>query len=558
MNMDGSIKTFTGHIVDIEEKRIYPGTVICKDGRISEIKELEKVTEGALYFLPGLTDAHVHIESSMMTPANFAKVAVTHGVVGAVSDPHEIVNVLGMDGLDFMVRNAGCTRFRFCWGLPSCVPSSSLESAGAEIGAAETAKLIRRDDISYLSEMMNYPGVIREDSEIMAKIAAAKAVGKPVDGHAPGLLGEGLEKYVSAGITTDHECTTLEGARQRVALGMKVIVREGSAARNFDALAPIVSEAPDMTMLCSDDRHPDDLTEGHIDTLVRRGTAMGISVWDMLKSAAVNPVLHYRTGSGLLRAGDRATFIAVDNLADFNVRLTVMDGHVVYDAEGGGLSESELMLSQPSAETPNRFGAGRISEADIALNPPETVLSSPGSAKARVIVAYDGELYTGKEEMPVTELSDSRIQKIVVYNRYGYCQNAPKVGYIKGFNLKNGAIGSSVAHDSHNIVAVGGSDAELVEVINAIIDAKGGIAVSDGSGTAILPLPIAGIMSDREAGEISAKYRELDLKAKELGCRFHAPFITLSFMALPVIPSLKLTDMGMVDVDAFCFTEVFS
>lgn len=556
MDQAGSIRTFTGHIVDIAGKRTYPGTIICRDGRISEIKELKEVPEGALYFLPGLTDAHVHVESSMMTPANFAKVAVTHGVVGVVSDPHEIVNVLGPEGLGFMIRNARCTRFGFCWGLPSCVPSSGLESAGAAIGIQETAEMIGREDIFYLSEMMNYPGVIARDAEVMGKIAAAKAAGKPVDGHAPGLLGENLAKYVSAGISTDHECTTLEGARQRVALGMKVIVREGSAARNFGALAPILSEATDMTMLCSDDRHPDDLMEGHIDTLVRRGTAMGISVWDMLKAAAVNPVLHYRTGSGLMRAGDKATFIAVDNLADFNVRMTVMDGHVVYDAEGGGLSENELMLSQPSAEMPNRFGAGRISEADIALNPPVTVLSSPGSAKARVIVAFDGELYTGKEEMPVTELSDSRIQKIVVYNRYG--QNAPKVGYIKGFNLKNGALGSSVAHDSHNIVAVGCSDAELVKVINAIVDAKGGIAVSDGSGTAILPLPIAGIMSDREAGEISAKYRELDLKAKELGCRFHAPFITLSFMALPVIPSLKLTDMGLVDVDAFGFTEVFS
>lgn len=375
-----------------------------------------------------------------------------------------------------------------------------------------------------------------------------------MDGHAPGLTGENLEKYVSAGISTDHECATLEEARQRVALGMKVIVREGSAARNFDALAPIISEAPDMAMLCSDDRHPDDLVQGHIDAMVRRGTALGISVWDMLKAAAVNPVLHYRTGSGLMAPGDRATFIAVDNLTDFNVRQTIMDGLVVYDAADGGLDRQALMLEEPPAEMPNRFEARHISEPDIALHHTETGPTTSGCAKARVIVAYDGELFTGREEVPLAELSDPQIQKIVVYNRYGH--NTPQTGYIKGFGLEKGAIGSSVAHDSHNIVAVGTSDAELVRVINAIIEARGGIAVSDGRDTDILPLPIAGLMSDMEAGELSARYAELDRKVKSLGCRFHAPFITLSFMVLPVIPSLKLTDMGLVDVDNFRFTEV--
>ena len=385
--------SFTGHIVDIAGRRIYPETIICKEGKILEIREVDEVCEGAPYYLPGLTDAHVHIESSMMTPVNFAKVAVTHGVVGAVSDPHEIVNVLGTDGLDFMIRNARCTRFNVCWGLPSCVPSSCMESAGAEIDAAETAELIRRKDISYLSEMMNYPGVLCRDAEVMGKIAAAKAAGKPVDGHAPGLTGEDLAKYVSAGISTDHECATLEGARQRIALGMKAIVREGSAARNFDALARIISEAPDMTMLCSDDRHPDDLVQGHIDAMVRRGTALGISIWDMLKAAAVNPVLHYRTGSGLMHPGDRATFIAVDNLTDFNVRQTIMDGLVVYSAANGGLDRQALMLAEPSSEMPNRFEARRIDGTDIALDYPQ-------NSKARVITAYDGELFTGREEIP--------------------------------------------------------------------------------------------------------------------------------------------------------------
>ena len=540
---------FTGYIAYVADRRIYPGRIICKAGIITEIQELEGVPRGALCYLPGLTDAHVHVESSMMTPANFAKVAVTHGVVSAVSDPHEIVNVLGVEGLDFMFGNARCTRFNFCWGLPSCVPSSDLESSGAEIGVAETSALIGREEIRYLSEMMNYPGVIARNPEVMGKIAAAKAAGKPVDGHAPGLLGRKLAEYVSAGISTDHECSTLEEVRQRVALDMKVIVREGSAARNFDALAPIISEAPDMTMLCSDDRHPDDLLEGHIDAMVRRGIAMGISVWDLLKAAAVNPVLHYRTGSGLMRVGDRATFIAVDSLDEFNVYRTVIDGRVVYDAADGGLSEAELMISEPPAVTPNRFEFSGIGINDIALNP-------PADGKAKVIVAYDGELLTGKVEIPVRQLGDSSILKIVVCNRYG--NSAPKVAYVKGFGLESGAIASSVAHDSHNIVAVGCSDGELAKAINAVAAAKGGIAVSDTSGVDILPLPIAGIMSDRDAAEVSAKYRELDRKAKGLGCPFHAPFITLSFMVLPVIPSLKITDKGLVDVDSFRFTELFA
>ena len=517
---------FTGYVADLADRRIYPGEIICKDGVITEIRELERVPEGSLYYLSGLTDAHVHVESSMMTPANFAKVAVTHGVVSAVSDPHEIVNVLGAEGLDFMLGNARSTRFNFCWRLPSCVPSSDLESSGAEIGVAETSALIGREEIRYLSEMMNYPGVIARDPGVMGKIAAAKAAGKPVDGHAPGLLGRELAEYVSSGITTDHECSTLEEARQRVALSMKVIVREGSAARNFDTLAPIIPEAPDMTMLCSDDRHPDDLLEGHIDAMVRRGIAMGISVWDLLKAAAVNPVLHYRTGSGLMRVGDRATFIAVDSLDEFNVYRTVIDGRVVYDAADGGLSEADLMLAEPPAVTPNRFAFSGIDVSDIALTP-------PADGKAKVIVAYDGELLTGKVEIPVRQLGDSSILKIVVCNRYG--NSGPKVAYVKGFGLKSGAIASSVSHDSHNIVAVGCSDGELVKAINAIAAAKGGIAVSDASGVDILPLPIAGIMSDRDAAEVSAKYRELDRKAKGLGCPFHAPFITLSFMALPVI-----------------------
>lgn len=541
-------EAFTGYIVDIENRQTYPGTIVCDKGRITEIRREKSVPDGSLYYLPGMTDAHIHIESSMMTPANFSKIAVTHGVVSSVSDPHEIVNVLGIKGLDFMSENGSMSRFRFYWGLPSCVPSSGLESAGAVIDAEMTAGLMRREDVWYLAEMMNYPGVISGDTEVMEKIAAAKEAGKPVDGHAPGVMGDDLVRYASAGISTDHECSTAEEARQRIGLGMKVIVREGSAARNFDALATVIAEHPESCMLCSDDKHPDDLVEGHIDDMVRRGLTKGIPIWSLLRAAVINPVEHYGMDTGLMRAGDNATFIAVDNLADFNVRQTVIDGFVVYDAAADGLDERALMVGQPSQETPNNFNAARITPADIALTvPPE--------GKARVIVAYDGELRTGHETVPVGQLSDGSIQKIVVYNRYG--NGTPQTGFIKGFGITDGAIGASIAHDSHNIVAIGSDDAEITKVINAIIDTKGGVAVSDRSGVELLPLPIAGILSDKPAEEISAKYRVLDAKAKEMGCRLKAPFITMAFMALPVIPSLKLTDKGLVDVDRFDFTDIF-
>lgn len=540
-------ESYKGHIVDIFTKTIFPGEILVKDGVISDIIRLDYVDEGAPYYLPGLTDAHIHIESSMMTPENFAKVAVTHGVVNAVCDPHEIVNVLGVAGFDFMLENARNSRFNFCFGLPSCVPSSHLETAGASIDADMTRELISREDVCFLAEMMNYPGVIAGDSEVMAKIAAARQAGKKIDGHAPGLMGEGLRKYASAGISTDHECSTIEEARAKLHRGIKVIVREGSAARNFDALYRIIAEKPEMVMLCSDDKHPDDLVAGHIDALVRRGTANGISVWDMLQAACVNPVSHYGLQSALMRKGDRATFIAVDNLDDFNVEVTVIDGTLVYDHREG-LHDGAMTIRKSDKATPNNFNAVPISEHDISLD--------ISKGRAKVIVALDGELLTKCETVPVEELSGAGIQKIVVYNRYGNAR--PQVGFIKGFNIRNGAIGTTVAHDSHNIVAIGSCDEYLVRIINALIESRGGIGVVSGGQTELLPLPIAGLMSHDPADVIAGKYKRMDVKARQLGCPLKAPFITMSFMALPVIPELKLTDKGLVDVLQFDFTDVIS
>ena len=543
----GVDSAYVGYIVDILGKKVFPGEIIVKDGVIADIISRDAVDQNAPYYLPGLTDAHIHIESSMLTPENFAKVAVTHGVVNAICDPHEIVNVLGVEGLDFMIDNARNSRFHFFFGLPSCVPSSHLETAGGVIDAVMTRKLIQREDIYFLAEMMNYPGVVAGDPEIMDKIDAAKQVGKKIDGHAPGVKGEDLRKYAAAGITTDHECSTLEEAYERFENGINVLVREGSAARNFETLYSVIAEKPDMTMLCSDDKHPDDLMAGHIDALVRRGIAKGVSVWDMLRAACINPVKHYGIPVGLMQKGDVATFIAVDNLQDFNVVSTMVDGYQVYDCKQG-LLDHNLILSQSLKVVPNHFNAAPIVEQDIALDVSEGI--------AKVIVAIDGELLTKCEMVPVEKLSDAAIQKIVVYNRYG--NGKPQVGFIKGFHIDHGAIGATIAHDSHNIVAIGSSDRYLVQLINALIQCKGGVGVASENHTELLPLPIAGLMSHESASVIADKYQYLNAMVKQWGCPLKAPFITMSFMALPVIPELKLTDKGLVDVSRFEFTEVIT
>lgn len=536
---------YEGYIVDIPNKLVFPGRINVQNGIISSIDTLESVAENSSYFLPGMTDSHIHIESTMLTPVNFSKIAVSHGVVNSVSDPHEITNVLGVEGIDFMVNNAKSTRFNCYFGLPSCVPSSHLESSGAVIDAAMTEELINRDDLWYLAEMMNYPGVINDDAETIGKVRAALKAGKVVDGHAPGVSGNDLKKYHSAGISTDHECSTMQEAIERINLGMKIIVREGSAARNFEALSDVLANYPQQAMLCSDDKHPDDLIEGHIDALVRRGLTKGIPVWNILQAACINPVNHYNLPSGLMQPGDKATFITVDNLDDFNVLTTVIDGVKVYD-RAQGLIENALITSTPSLVHPNNFKATPVSVNDIALN--------VTSSKVKVIEAMDGELLTKAIIVPVADLSSEAISKIVVYNRYG--KGVPQVAYIKGFNIRNGAIGASIAHDSHNIIAIGDNDEDICTIINTLIKNKGGVGVVRDGAAHILPLPIAGLMTDKSAEQVATEYQELDNLAKSLGCTFRSPFITMAFMALPVIPELKITDKGLVDVNKFDFTNI--
>jgi adenine deaminase len=522
----------SGLLVDLHQRRIFPAEVVVEGGRIAAICEVPSAPER--FLLPGFVDAHVHIESSMLPPAEFARLAVRHGTVATVSDPHEIANVLGLAGVEFMLGNAARTAFKFCFGASPCVPATDFETAGARLDLAAVTALLARPEIGYLSEVMNWPGVLAGDADMLAKIAAAKAAGKRVDGHAPGLRGEDAARYAAAGIETDHECYTLEEALDKIAAGMLIAIREGSAARNFAALEPLLRSHPERCMLCTDDMHPNALVHGHIDRLVARAMAGGADVFDVLRAACVRPVEHYRLPVGLLRVGDAADFVVVDDLADFRVRETWIDGACV-------ARDGESFLPHVPAEPLNHFVAAPVAAEDFAFS-----VSGP----VNVIVAQDGELITGHEVVEVA----GDVLKIAVVNRYAPAP--PAVGFIRGFGLRRGAIASSVAHDSHNIVAVGCSDAALAAAVNAVIATRGGVAATDGETTHGLPLEIAGLMSVQPGEEVAARYEEVAAFARGLGSPLRDPFMTLSFMALLVIPDLKMSDRGLFSGARFEFCPV--
>jgi adenine deaminase len=543
--MENSSFRVYGNIVDVIHKRIFPGTVKIKNGKIISVKECENVP--SIYILPGLIDAHIHIESSMLIPSEFARLAVVHGTVATVSDPHEIANVLGIEGIKFMIANGKKVPFKFYFGASSCVPATPFETAGGSIGPEETEELLKMDEVRYLSEMMNFPGVIAGDAAVMKKIGLAKQYGKPVDGHAPGVTGEDLRKYVEAGITTDHECFTCEEALEKIRLGMKILIREGSAAKNFDTLSPLIDQYPGMVMFCSDDKHPNDLVTGHMNELVRRAVSKGYDIMNILRCCTLTPVRHYNLDAGLLQPGDDADFILADNMHDFNILDTFIKGEKV--AEDG-----RSLIGSVNEESLNHFNTVGIKELDIRV--------IPQGSRIRVLQAIDGQLITRELWMDARVESGNVISnpaadllKIVVKNRYR--DVPPAVGFVSGFGLKSGAIASCVAHDSHNIIAVGADDQSVTRAINLIVGSKGGISLVDGSYEMALPLPVAGIMSDKDGYEVASRYNAIDAKAKMLGSSLHAPFMTLSFMALLVIPELKLSDRGLFDGQHFAFTELF-
>ncbi len=535
---------FEGRFVDVEAGRVRPARMTVRAGRIEEIRDLPAAS-GPVY-LPGLVDAHVHVESSMLPPPEFARLAVVHGTVATVSDPHEIANVLGAEGVRWMVDQGARVPFKFCFGAPSCVPATAFETAGARLDAAAVAELLDDPAIGYLAEVMNYPGVLHGDPELLAMIAAARQRGKPVDGHAPGLRGEEAARYAAAGITTDHECFTLDEALDKLAAGMHILIREGSAARNFDALASLIDTHPDRVMLCSDDKHPNDLVRGHLNTLLARAVARGSDPVAAVRAATRNPVRHYGLPVGLLREGDPADFAAVADLRDFRVLGTWIDGAAVA-AEGRGL------LPRLETDTPNRFAARPVAA--------EAFRVARGGERIRAIRALDGQLVTEAEWVdapagdPVPADPGADLLKIAVVNRYA--DAPPAVAFVRGVGLRSGALASTVAHDSHNIVAVGADDASLARAVNALVAARGGIAVADAQGEHVLPLPIAGLMATGDGHAVGARYEELDARAKALGSPLGAPFMTLSFLALLVIPALKLSDRGLFDGARFGFVETF-
>lgn len=534
-----------GNIVDVVNKTIYQGSIEVNNGVITSIEK--HFTDSKQFILPGFVDAHVHVESSMLVPSEFARLAVTHGTVATISDPHEIGNVLGVDGVKYMLENGKKVPFKFYFGAPSCVPATDFETAGAVIDVNGVDELLQLPEIVYLAEMMNFPGVLSGDENVMKKIALAHRYNKVVDGHAPGLRGDTAKKYIDAGISTDHECFTAEEALDKLNFGMKILIREGSAAKNFEALIPLMTEHYNNMMFCSDDKHPNDLIKGHINQLVVRALKKDIPLMSVLQAACVNPVKHYGMNVGLLQTNDPADFIVINNLTDFDVLETYINGQLV-------AKDGKTLISSVKAPIVNNFNCNKITERNIEIK--------ATSGNIRVIEVEDGQLITKQalNEIPVKEgilQSDitQDVLKLVVVNRYQPA--TPAVAFVKNFGLQKGALASTVAHDSHNIIAVGAADKDIVNAINQLVDCKGGVSLACGGIAETLPLPVAGLMSAEDGYSIAEKYESLDQKVKSWGCTLKAPYMTLSFLALLVIPELKLSDKGLFDGNRFQFTSLF-
>jgi adenine deaminase len=533
-----------GHLVDIHKRDIYPAEIVVSGGLISKVERIDNAPD--VLIMPGLIDAHIHIESSMVTPGAFAMAAVKHGTIGVVSDPHEIANVLGIEGVNFMIDDAKKVPLYFWFGAPSCVPATGFETSGAVLTKKEVGKLLDMPGIKYLSEMMNFPGVINDVKEVMNKLRLAENAGKPVDGHAPGLTGDDLIKYVSSGISTDHECSSLEEAEEKIALGMKILIREGSAARNLMALKNIFKTNPEMLMLCSDDLHPEMLNKRHINKLVVGLISEGFNVFDVIRSVTINPVNHYNLEAGLLREGNNADFILVNSLKEMNVLETWIGGKRVF-------ADEKVMFSYKPGRIINNFNCEKIIESDVHIR--------NQNKNFRVIKAFDGQLTTKQIIAKATNKKyiepdiNKDILKIIVKDRYKDSQIV--VGFVNGFGLKRGAFASSIAHDSHNIICVGTNDSDIVSAVNEIVKLKGGLAVSSDGKINSLQLNIGGIMTNRLCDDVASEYEILSDQVKLLGCKMKAPFMALSFMALLVIPELKIGDRGLFDVNKFELVSLF-
>lgn len=536
-----------GNIVDIHNRRIFPGIVCIEDERITAIQEIQEELDS--YILPGFVDAHVHIESSMIIPTEFSRLCIPHGTIATVSDPHEIANVLGMKGIEFMLDNAKQSPLTIIFGAPSCVPATDFETAGSIITVGDIEHLFSNPQIGYLSEMMNYPGVLNKDANVMAKVAIAHAYNKPIDGHAPGLKGDAARAYIGAGITTDHECFTLEEAIDKIAYGMNILIREGSAAKNFEALHTLIGMHPDTCMFCSDDKHPNDLLHGHINTIASRAISIGYDIFDVLTIAHLNPKKHYSIPIGSLNIGDYADFLICTDLNNLTPSAVYIKGRKV--AENG-----KALFEVP------RIDCVDFSPCDISTIMPQDLNIPALSTHIRVIGCIPGELTTHSLDAILTSNDgllhsdiEQDILKIAIINRYS--ESIPSLAFVKGIGLKQGAIASTIAHDSHNIICIGVDDESMTNAINELITCKGGIAYANGSYVDSLPLNIAGLMSSGDGYHVASEYERIDGIVRQHGSNIHAPFMTLSFLGLLVIPSLKLSDKGLFDGESFTFTSLY-
>ena len=532
-------------MVDVVHREIRAVEMVIGNGRIEKVNEVNE--SGGPYILPGFVDAHIHIESSLVTPLSFSYEAVKKGTIGVMTDPHEIANVMGIGGVEYMIDSAKKSPLKIIFGAPSCVPATAFESAGDNVSPTDIETLFRSGKASFLSEMMNFPGVIHQDPEVLEKLKLARRYGVPADGHAPGLTGSALQQYIDSGISTDHECSSIEEAREKLQRGMKIIIREGSAARNFEELIPLLDQYPEKIMFCTDDLHPDDLINGHINKMVKRALQLGYDLFDVLRAGSYNAIKHYGSKQGLLQEGDAADFILVDDLNEMDIRATYIDGRPVY-------RDQKVLISESNDEEINYFQAEEVTNDVLQLVAETGII--------RVMIAADGELYTGSENHHATvedglAISDIHrdILKIVVLNRYD--QSAPAIAFVSGFGLKRGAIASSIGHDSHNIIAVGVHDTDIASAINWIISHKGGIAAAHEDTVRGLPLPVAGIMTNQSVQQASRGYVSVSSLAKQWGSTLNAPFMTLAFMPLLVIPELKISDKGLFDGNQFQFTNLF-
>ncbi|MBI5896220.1 MAG: adenine deaminase [Desulfobacterales bacterium] len=541
---------------------VFLGAVVETDIAISDgfivgfgaYDALTTVDLGRRYVAPGFIDAHVHIESALVGPAEFARAVLPRGTTAVVADPHEIANVLGTAGIDYMLAASEASPLRFYFTLPSCVPATDMESAGARLTEEKLRPYLGHSRIVGLAEMMNFPGVIHADAEVLAKIASMQAAGKPVDGHAPGLSGHALHAYLSAGIASDHECTSALEAEEKLAAGMRIMVREGTGARNLDDLLPVITPRTARRMMwCSDDRHPRDLmAAGHIDQMVRRAVRGGVDPITAIQMATLNPAEYFRLDDlGAVAPGRRADLVVLDDLNDPVVRQVYSGGRLV--AAENRWVDAGAVARPPAAPAAMKVQLDRIDFKVTAQGRRVRVIETvPRQIVTRGTVS-DARIVDG---LAVADPARDLL-KIAVVERH-HDSGRTGIGFIRGFGLTRGALAATVAHDSHNIVVVGTSDGDMHAAVAALVAMGGGlVAVDAGQVAAQLALPIAGLMSDQPMTAVCAALDQLLAAARRMGSTLHDPFMTLSFMALPVIPALKLTDMGLVDVAAFKIVPLF-